>query len=104
MKVRPIKDYLLLEPEKLPERTAGGLVLPTKTVAPKTIIGKVLAAGRGRVLDSGARSEPEVRVGDRVVIMRHNMLQTFDPLGSEDGLALVPEADVIAVLEDAAAE
>ena len=99
-RVRPLKDYLLIEPDRLPKTTASGLHLPSTSTKPKSLHGKILAMGRGRILDSGVRAEPEVKIGDRVVVMTHNMAQHFSPLGGEDGPMLVPEADVIAVLDE----
>lgn len=100
MNVRPVKDYLLIQPSKLvEEKTSSGLYLPRKDRSERYLRGKVLAMGRGKLLATGVRAEPEVRVGDEVVIMTHHMAQRLDELAGDDAPMLVPETDVIAVLE-----
>ena len=95
--ITPLKDFILLQPEPLPETTAGGLYVP-KTSRQKTLRGTVLATGPGRVTDHGVRVPVEVRAGDRVVYLEHNMAQRVGRLEGEDGPVLLPEMDVIAVV------
>jgi chaperonin GroES len=98
MQIQPIRDFILLQPEPLPETTAGGLFLP-KNTKERTLRGKVLATGPGRVTDHGVRVPVEVKAGDRVVYLEHNMAQRVGRLEGEDGPVLLPEMDVIAVVE-----
>ncbi len=96
--VRPIHDMVLVQPEPVEATSKGGIIIPKNAKASYTI-GKVLAVGPGKVLESGRRVEPEVKQGDRVIISGYNMAQKIDRFGGDDGPMLVPEMDVIAVVE-----
>lgn len=97
-KVRPIRDFILLQPHTHPETTSGGIVIP-KNVKDKTQLGTVLRVGPGRVLESGKRVEPEVKVDDVVIYLENTIAQRLTP-GSKDGdPVLLPEIEIIAVVE-----
>lgn len=99
MQVRPVRDFLLIQPEPQETKTSGGILLP-QNAKTKHLVGKVLAVGPGRVTDSGRRVEVvDVRVGDKVIVGSHTMAQAVSRLGGDDGPMLVPEMDVIAVIE-----
>lgn len=97
MRVRPVRDFLLVQPEPLEEMTKGGLVIP-RTAKAKHMIGKVLAVGPGRMTERGRIEIADVKVGDRVVLSAHNMAQRVDRI-EENGPLLVPEMDIEAVIE-----
>lgn len=97
MQVRPVRDFLLVQPEPLEETTKSGLVIP-RTAKAKHMFAKVLAVGPGRVTERGRVEIADVKVGDRVVLSAHNMAQRVNPL-TEDGPMLVPEMDVEAIIE-----
>jgi chaperonin GroES len=52
------------------EVTAGGIVLPD-TAKEKPQRGKIVAVGVGKLLDSGARGELSVGVGDEVIFGKY---------------------------------
>jgi len=66
MKLRPLDDRVVVEPQEAEEMTAGGIVLPD-AAQKKPQRGKIVAVGPGRLLDSGARGELSIAVGDEVV-------------------------------------
>ena len=47
MKIRPLQDWVLIEPSEAKDKTAGGLFIPD-TAKEKPVEGKVLAVGKGR--------------------------------------------------------
>lgn len=96
--VRPIRDMILLQPEPMEETTKGGIIVP-RTATSTHMIAKVLAVGPGRVTDRGVRVEPEVRVGDRVLVREFNMAQAVSRGTDGDKRMIVPEMDIDAVLE-----
>lgn len=96
--VRPIHDMILLQPEANPETTQGGIVIP-KTVRDKTQLGTVLRVGPGRVLESGRRVEPEVKPGDRVLYLENTIAQRINAASIEGDPVLLPEVEIIAVVE-----
>ncbi len=66
MKLRPLDDRVVLEPLDAQDKTSGGIYLPD-TAKEKPQIGKVIAAGPGKLLDDGKRNPMSVKVGDEVI-------------------------------------
>ena len=92
LKLRPLDDRVVVEPVDAEEVTAGGIVLPdTAKVKPQR--GTVLAVGPGRLLDSGERGQPSVKIGDEVIYGKYSgMEHTVD--GRE--LKILREGDILA--------
>jgi chaperonin GroES len=65
-KVKPLGDRVLVKRIEAEEKTTGGIVLPD-TAKEKPKEGKIVAVGEGKTLESGKRSELQVKVGDRVL-------------------------------------
>ena len=61
MKVKPLSDRVLIEPNPAEEKTAGGLFIPD-TAKEKPLAGKVIAVGPGT-----SDVKMEVNVGDEVL-------------------------------------
>jgi chaperonin GroES len=70
MAIRPLDDRVLVEPLEAEEKTAGGILLPD-TAKEKPQRGKVVAAGPGKLRDSGDRTALSVKVGDEVLFGRY---------------------------------
>ena len=70
IKLRPLDDRVVVQPLEAEEVTAGGIVLPG-AAQEKPQRGKVVAVGVGKLLDSGARGELSVRVGDEVIFGKY---------------------------------
>ncbi len=68
--VRPLEDRVLVKPLDPETKTATGLYLP-ETAKDRPMQGKVVALGPGRMLDSGKRLTPGVKVGDTVVFGKY---------------------------------
>ena len=66
MKIRPLDDRVVVEPLEAEEKTAGGILLPD-TAKQKPQRGRVVAAGPGKLLDSGKRATLNVQKGDEVI-------------------------------------
>ncbi len=95
MKIRPLDDRILVEQCKAEEKSAGGIVLPD-AAREKPQRAKVLAAGPGRLLDSGQRGTMSVKVGDEIFYGKY--------AGSDveiDGkkYVILKENDVLAIIE-----
>lgn len=93
-KIRPLGEKVLVKRLQAEEKTKGGIVLPD-TAKEKPQQGTVLAVGDGKLLDSGKRSEFQVKNGDRVLFSSY--------AGTEikvDGqeYMLMDESDILAVL------
>jgi chaperonin GroES len=70
IKLRPLDDRVVVQPLDAEEVTAGGIVLPD-AAREKPQRGKVVAVGAGKLLDSGARGELSVSVGDEVIFGKY---------------------------------
>ena len=70
MKIEPLDDRIVVEQMEAEEVTKGGIVLPD-TAKEKPQQGRVVAAGPGRMLDTGERAKPAVKPGDVVVYAKY---------------------------------
>ena len=61
MKVKPLSDRVLIQPNPAEEKTAGGLIIPD-TAKEKPLAGKVIVVGPGT-----SEVKMEVKVGDEVL-------------------------------------
>lgn len=92
IKLRPLEDRVVVEPNPAEETTAGGIVLPG-TAQEKPQSGVVVSVGPGKLLDSGERGKLSVAIGDEVIYGRYS--------GSEieiDGreVKILRESDILA--------
>ncbi len=95
VKVKPLDDRVLVEQCEAEEVTTGGIVLPD-AAQEKPQRGKVIAVGPGRLLDSGERGKPSVKVGNEVFYGKY--------AGSDvemDGnkYVILKENDILAIIE-----
>ena len=67
LKVRPLRDRILVKRIEEAEPKAGGIIIPD-TAKEKPTRAEVVAVGSGRVLENGARVPLAVKAGDRVLI------------------------------------
>lgn len=70
MTIRPLGDKVVVKPSESDDKSAGGIFLPD-TAKTKPTEGTVIAAGNGRILDSGERNPLTVKVGDTVVYSKY---------------------------------
>lgn len=70
MTIRPLGDKVVVKPSESEDKSAGGILLPD-TAKTKPTEGTVIAAGNGRILDSGERHALTVKVGDTVVYSKY---------------------------------
>lgn len=94
LNISPLDDRIVVEQNEAEEKTAGGILLP-ENAKEKPTRGKVLAAGPGKMLETGNRGKMSVRVGDEVFYGKYS--------GSEvtiDGkkFTVLRESDVLAVI------
>ncbi len=66
MKLKPLEDRVVIKPQEAEAVTAGGIHLP-ESAKEKPLMGKVVAVGNGKLLDSGALGEMSVKKGDVVL-------------------------------------
>ena len=91
--MKPLADRVVVEPME-GETMKGGIIIPD-TAKEKPQQGKVVAAGPGRVGDSGERIAPEVKKGD--VVLYGKYAGTEVTVDGKDYLIL-RESDILAIL------
>ena len=95
MKIRPLHDRVIVKRLEEERTSPGGIVIPD-TAAEKPIQGKVIAVGKGKILESGEIRPLDVKVGDKVLFGKYS--------GTEvkmdgDELVVMREEDIMAVIE-----
>jgi chaperonin GroES len=95
-KLKPLGDRLVVEPIEQEDTTSGGILLP-ETAKEKPQKGKVIAAGPGKLDDSGKRVKMEVKVGDRVLYAKYS--GTEIKLEESKKVLILKESDVLALVE-----
>src|SRR5450432_3079978 len=71
VRLRPLDDRVVVEPQEAEERTAGGIVLPD-TAKEKPQRGTVVSVGPGKLLDNGNRGQLSVGIGDVVIYGKYS--------------------------------
>jgi len=95
-KLKPLGDRLVVKPIEQEETTAGGILLP-ETAKEKPQESEVIAAGPGKLDDSGKRVAMEVAVGDRVLYAKY--AGTEIKLEGDEKVLILKESDVLALVE-----
>ena len=94
MKIKPLSDRVVIQPLEAEEKTSGGIYLPD-TAKEKPQMGKIVAAGPGKVSDAGEKIPMEVKVGDKVLYGKYS--GTDVTIEGSDYL-IVRESDILAIL------
>lgn len=92
MNLKPLDDRVVVEPLSAETTTAGGIVLPD-SAQEKPQRGKVKAVGPGRLLESGERSQVNVKVGDEVLFSKYGGMDI--EVGGVD-VKILRESDILA--------
>ena len=96
MKLKPLRDHVILEAMKEDEKTKGGIVLPDTASKERPEQGKVVAVGPGRINLKGQRVPMELKKGDIVLFSKYGP----NEVKVEDKEYLVAkEEDILAILE-----
>jgi chaperonin GroES len=95
MNIRPLHDRVVIKREPEERKSAGGIVIPD-TASEKPTFGKVIAVGRGKVLNSGQIRALDVNVGDRVLFGKYSGNEV--KVDNQD-VIVMREDDVMAVVD-----
>jgi len=94
--MKPLGDRIIVKPLEAEEKTKGGIVLPD-TAKEKPQEGKIVAVGKGKVLDNGTVQAPEVKAGDRVLYGKYSGTEITTKAGEE--LLIMKEEDILAIIK-----
>ena len=94
LKVKPLSDRVVVEAVPAEDVSSGGIILPD-TAQEKPQQGTIVAAGPGKVSDSGKTVAMEVKKGDRILYGKYSGTE-FSFEGTE--YLIMRESDILAVL------
>ena len=90
--IDPLSDRVVVMPEDAEEKTASGIILPD-TAQEKPHMGKIVAAGPGKVSDNGNVVKMSLQSGDKVLYGKYSGTEiTLD--GNE--VLIMRESDILA--------
>jgi chaperonin GroES len=94
MKIRPLKDRVLVEPIEVKEMEKGGIIIPdsAKEAAQE---GTVVAVGKGKTDDSGKLVPMDVKKGDVVLLPKYG---GTDVKINDKEYKIVSEDDIVAIV------
>jgi chaperonin GroES len=95
MKIRPLHDRVIVKRIEEEEITKGGIIIPD-TAKEKPSEGKIVAVGKGKLLDNGKMQALEVKKGDKVLFGKY--AGTDVKIDGEEHL-IMREDDIIAIVE-----
>ena len=94
LKVKPLSDRVVVEPAPAEDMSSGVIILPD-TAQEKPQQGTIVAAGPGKVSDSGKTVAMEVKKGDRILYGKYSGTE-FSFEGTD--YLIMRESDILAVL------
>jgi chaperonin GroES len=95
MKLRPLHDRVIVKRLEEEEKTVGGIIIPD-TAKEKPQQGKVVAVGKGKVLENGEVTPLTVKEGDRVLFGKYS--GTDIKIEGEEHL-IMREDDILAIIQ-----
>jgi chaperonin GroES len=95
MNIRPLHDRLIIKREAEERKSPGGIVIPD-TATEKPTFGKVIAVGKGKILQNGEVRPPDVKTGDKILFGKYSGTEV--KVDGEE-LVVMREEDVMAVVE-----
>jgi chaperonin GroES len=95
MKIRPLHDRVIVKRLEEERVSAGGIVIPD-SAAEKPVQGKVIAVGKGKILEDGSVRALDVKVGDKILFGKYSGTEV--KVDGED-LLVMREEDLLAVIE-----
>lgn len=95
MNIRPLHDRVVVRRTEEERTTASGIIIPDSATE-KPNRGEVIAAGNGKITDSGDVRAMDVKVGDQVLFGQY--AGTAVKVDGEE-LLMMKEDDILAVIE-----
>jgi chaperonin GroES len=95
MKSRPLHDRVIVKRTEEERTSPGGIVIPD-TAAEKPIRGKIIAVGKGRIMENGDVRPLDLKVGDKVLFGKYSGTEV--KVDGEE-LLVMKEDDIMAVIE-----
>ena len=95
MNIRPLHDRVVVRRKEEETTTPGGIVLPGSATE-KPVQGEVIAAGKGKILESGDVRPLDVQVGDTVLFGKYSGTEVK---GEGEEVVIMRESDILAIVD-----
>jgi len=95
MKVRPLGDRILVKRIEEEDTSKGGIIIP-ETAKEKPQEGKVVAVGKGKMLEDGKVVPLELKAGDKILFGKYSGTEV--KIEGEEHL-IMREDDILGVIE-----
>jgi chaperonin GroES len=96
MQIRPLHDRVIVKRMEEERKTPGGIVIPDSATE-KPIRGKVLAVGKGKILENGQVRPLDVKVSDVVLFGKYSGTEV--KMDGEE-LLVMREEDIMGIIEN----
>ncbi len=94
MKIRPLRDRVIIRRLEKEEKTKGGIIIPD-AAKEKPQEGEVVAVGSGKVLDDGRVIPLEIKKGDKILFGKYSGTEV--KVDGEE-LLMMREEDILGVI------
>ncbi|HXZ36469.1 MAG TPA: co-chaperone GroES [Thermodesulfobacteriota bacterium] len=95
MKIRPLQDRVIVKRVEEEEKTKGGIIIPD-TAKEKPMEGKVIAVGKGKLMEDGKVHALDVKAGDRILFGKYSGTEV--KIDGDEHL-IMREDDILGVIE-----
>ena len=95
MKLRPLQDRVIVKRVEEEDKTSGGIIIPD-AAKEKPQQGKVIAVGKGKILENGKVSPLAVKKGDKILFGKY--AGTDIKIEGEEHL-IMREDDILAIIK-----
>jgi chaperonin GroES len=95
MKIRPLQDRIVVKRIEEEGKSPGGIIIPD-TAKEKPMEGKVVAVGKGKILENGKIQPLDIKKGDRILFSKY--AGTEIKIEGEEHI-IMREDDVLGVVE-----
>ena len=90
--INPLSDRVVVMPEEVDDITASGIILPD-TAKEKPQMGKIVAAGPGKISDNGNIVKMMLKSGDKVLYGKYSGTEITL---NDDEVLIMRESDILA--------
>ena len=90
--INPLSDRVVVMPEEVDEKTASGIILPD-TAKEKPQMGKIVAAGPGKISDNGNAVKMTRKAGDKVLYGKYSGTEITL---NDNEVLIMRESDILA--------
>jgi chaperonin GroES len=96
MKIKPLGDYIVIEPLFIQEKTKSGIYLPDSADKEEPEQGKVIAIGPGKRDSAGKLLPLEVKIGEQVLFSKYGPTKVkFD----NKEYFIIRQDDILGIIE-----